>query len=341
VAKDTKSLNSSKGRDQKVMDGRNTSNADGGAQANGVDLASRKSDKDSATIKDGSQPGHVPAATDIEDDGNNMRETEKTMSEDDARQALAGLLKAYPSSFAVSIQTIQTASVVHKADHIEIDLFRCYLKSKRFTYGTWRARHFSAIWGSDTLPVVARAVAKGFVLRRGTCCSWVTRSSSVTSVLRRRSPHGRKLKTVQVLVLKTPTQVVKSSSIRKNAHSLSRARSKASAVSVHGHGGRPNGAGFSRLVGGSNSKFRSTAVGAGKTLGVGRPLHEHTWRCVQIPHFGRRLYSMSRSAPPTTSGSRSGFSLHPLQREPGQTLEATGLVHEAYARQPIARPFSS
>jgi hypothetical protein len=137
VAKDTKSWDSSKGRDQKVMDARNTSNADGGAQANDVDLAGRKSDKDTDAMKE-SQPGHVPAATDIEDD-DNMRETEKTMSEDEARQALVGLLKTHPSSFAVSVQTIRTASVVHKADHIEIDLFRCYLKSKRFTYGTLRA----------------------------------------------------------------------------------------------------------------------------------------------------------------------------------------------------------
>jgi hypothetical protein len=138
VTKDTKSWASSKGRDQKVMEARNTSNGDGGAQANDVDLASRKSDKDTDAMKQ-SQPGHVPAATDIEDDDNNVRETEKTMSEDDARQALVGLLKAYPSSFAASVQTIQSASAVHKADHIEIDLFRCYLKSKRFTYATLRS----------------------------------------------------------------------------------------------------------------------------------------------------------------------------------------------------------
>ena len=105
-----------------------------------VYLTNRKSQADAENSEGpskssaGSKSSHALTST----KGNEAKTTngKKTMSEDDLRQALIGLLRAYPGSFPTSKDTIQAAPIVHKADCIEINLFRCYLQTKRFAYGT-------------------------------------------------------------------------------------------------------------------------------------------------------------------------------------------------------------
>jgi hypothetical protein len=115
VTNNTKSSNP-KGRVNKFADGQQGTNANDGGSTNEFYSVSRKNEKKTETKKGNSKVG------------------EKTMSEDDARQALVGLLKAYPGSFPMSKETIQTAPIVHKTDCIEIDMFRCYLNKRRFAY---------------------------------------------------------------------------------------------------------------------------------------------------------------------------------------------------------------
>jgi Flp pilus assembly pilin Flp len=57
-----------------------------------------------------------------------------SMSEEDARRAIIGLLKTYPKTFNTPTATIETAPVVREKDHIRIDSFFCNLKSNEFAY---------------------------------------------------------------------------------------------------------------------------------------------------------------------------------------------------------------
>jgi Flp pilus assembly pilin Flp len=84
----------------------------------------------------GSGPSDTLTSTKVEMDESATEEGEKTMSEDDARQALIGLLKAYPKAFPVSSQTIKGAHAVREGDYLEINSFRCNLRTRNFAYGT-------------------------------------------------------------------------------------------------------------------------------------------------------------------------------------------------------------
>jgi hypothetical protein len=120
----------------------NGTNANQDANVNNGNPDSRKNATTIETKKGNSEAssgpgtsGDAPVATDAAGNDAKKPNGDKTMSEDDARQALANLLKAYPRSFPMSTLSIQTAPVVHRADYIEIDLFRCYLQKRRFAYG--------------------------------------------------------------------------------------------------------------------------------------------------------------------------------------------------------------
>jgi hypothetical protein len=55
---------------------------------------------------------------------NNQRDVSNSsgqMSEGEARQAIVGLLKAYPKHFPVTKATVRTAAIVRHGDHIQID----------------------------------------------------------------------------------------------------------------------------------------------------------------------------------------------------------------------------
>ena len=102
-------------------------------------------------------PATLRLATDATGTDAKKRDGDKTMSEDDARHALANLLKAYPRSFPMSTLSVQTAPVVHRADYIEIDLFRCNLQRRRF-----------AVWWHSARPGRGRPVNRevwGFLPR--------------------------------------------------------------------------------------------------------------------------------------------------------------------------------
>jgi Flp pilus assembly pilin Flp len=73
----------------------------------------------------------MPPTADAKD---KVGEGKKTMSAGDARQALLGLLRAYPRAFSTSEATVLMARLVQKADHVEIGSFRCYLRTQTFTY---------------------------------------------------------------------------------------------------------------------------------------------------------------------------------------------------------------
>jgi hypothetical protein len=70
---------------------------------------------------------------------NNQRDVSNSrgqMSEGEARQAIVGLLKAYPKHFPVTKATVRTAAIVRHGDHIQIDGFRCDLAARSFVYGS-------------------------------------------------------------------------------------------------------------------------------------------------------------------------------------------------------------
>jgi Flp pilus assembly pilin Flp len=80
-----------------------------------------------------SQVGAAP--TRDQGDASDSSENAENMSDDDARQAIIGLLEAYPKFFPVAKETIQKASIVRHEDHIRIDRFTCNLETRNFVYG--------------------------------------------------------------------------------------------------------------------------------------------------------------------------------------------------------------
>src|SRR5262249_45935140 len=79
--------------------------------------------------------GNVPTSTRVGSSDAKPLETGSARNADDGRQAILGLLKAYPSSFATSAQQVQGAPVVQRTGYVEIDRFRCYLQTRTFDYG--------------------------------------------------------------------------------------------------------------------------------------------------------------------------------------------------------------
>jgi Flp pilus assembly pilin Flp len=84
---------------------------------------------------------------DITDSNIRTNKATTTMSAEDARRAIVGLLKAYPMTFATSTATIAAAFVVRNEDHIEIGSFSCYLKSHEFAYRPTPGRDAGGTFG--------------------------------------------------------------------------------------------------------------------------------------------------------------------------------------------------
>jgi Flp pilus assembly pilin Flp len=84
---------------------------------------------------------------DITDAATKTDKATTTMSEEDARRAIVGLLKAYPMTFATSTATIASAPIVRNRDHIEIASFACYLKSHEFAYRPTLGRDARGMFG--------------------------------------------------------------------------------------------------------------------------------------------------------------------------------------------------
>ncbi len=117
----------------------------GGGSETGSSFSYQKGDSKSENKNDKSQQnskidparGSNPAAGGSQAeyvDAKNPR-SESDMSAEDARQALAALVGAHAGSFTTSEDRVRSASVVHNAGYVEIDLFRCNLRAKTFEYG--------------------------------------------------------------------------------------------------------------------------------------------------------------------------------------------------------------
>src|SRR5262245_9987745 len=77
------------------------------ARSNGA-RPEKKSEAAKAQVKAGgdAKTGNAPTFTSVDVSENKTAENESAMNADDARQAILGLLKAYPSSFATSAQDV-------------------------------------------------------------------------------------------------------------------------------------------------------------------------------------------------------------------------------------------
>jgi Flp pilus assembly pilin Flp len=93
--------------------------------------------------------GSNDSATSANDKGDDGKTDQAVniMSEEDARRAILGLLKAYPETFAASRETIEAAAVVRAKDHINIASFTCYLKAREFAFRPASAQFAGGVFG--------------------------------------------------------------------------------------------------------------------------------------------------------------------------------------------------
>jgi Flp pilus assembly pilin Flp len=89
-----------------------------------------------STVPVGWEGGTFEPTKDQTDVSNSRGQAAENMTEGEARQALVGLLKAYPKLFPVTKATIRTAPIVRHDDHIQIERFHCKLAARSFVYGS-------------------------------------------------------------------------------------------------------------------------------------------------------------------------------------------------------------